>query len=57
LNTAKTVQAMALRLPDDPQRVLPLETAANVRDVGGYVTPGGMRTCWGMLLRGGRLTL
>jgi protein-tyrosine phosphatase len=38
-----------------PQRVLALERAHNVRDIGGYATLDGGRTRWGMLLRSSRL--
>ncbi len=38
-----------------PQRVLALEAARNVRDVGGYLTLDDRRTRWGLLFRSGSL--
>jgi protein-tyrosine phosphatase len=40
---------------DDHQRIIPLEGADNLRDLGGYTTADGRRVRWGRLYRAGRL--
>ena len=37
----------------DPRRIIPLETAQNVRDLGGYSAASGGKTAWGRCVRSG----
>jgi protein-tyrosine phosphatase len=49
-------ESLIIRLPDDvPDRIVPLESVANFRDIGGYLTGAGRRVRRGLVFRSGSL--